>query len=255
MRRSLMPIWAEGGILLLEVRNLTAYYGMVRALKDVSFNVSEGEIVAMIGPNGAGKSTALKAVCGLLKATDGRIEGGEILFDGESIIGLRTDELVMKGLSLVPEGRRVFPTMTVSENLEMGAFTEKNRASIKEDIDKVFALFPLLKERTKQKAGTLSTGEQQMLALGRALMLKPKLLLADEPSLGLSPNFVDLIFEKLVEINANGTSILIVEQNALMALEVAHRGYVFRIGEIVLTDSGKNLLSNEEVKKAFLGGQ
>jgi len=250
-----MPIWAEGGILLLEVRNLTAYYGMVRALKDVSFNVSEGEIVAMIGPNGAGKSTALKAVCGLLKATDGRIEGGEILFDGESIIGLRTDELVMKGLSLVPEGRRVFPTMTVSENLEMGAFTEKNRASIKEDIDKVFALFPLLKERTKQKAGTLSTGEQQMLALGRALMLKPKLLLADEPSLGLSPNFVDLIFEKLVEINANGTSILIVEQNALMALEVAHRGYVFRIGEIVLTDSGKNLLSNEEVKKAFLGGQ
>jgi len=241
--------------LLLEVRNLTAYYGMVRALKDVSFNVSEGEIVAMIGPNGAGKSTALKAVCGLLKATDGRIEGGEILFDGESIIGLRTDELVMKGLSLVPEGRRVFPTMTVSENLEMGAFTEKNRASIKEDIDKVFALFPLLKERTKQKAGTLSTGEQQMLALGRALMLKPKLLLADEPSLGLSPNFVDLIFEKLVEINANGTSILIVEQNALMALEVAHRGYVFRIGEIVLTDSGKNLLSNEEVKKAFLGGQ
>jgi len=240
--------------LLLEVKDLTVYYGAVKALENVSFTVNDGEIVAMIGPNGAGKSTALKAVSGVLEATGGHIESGEILFEGESIKAYRTDELVKKGLSLVPEGRRVFPTMTVSENLEMGAFTRSDKVSTREDIDKVLTLFPQLKARTKQKAGTLSSGEQQMLAMGRALMLKPKLLLADEPSLGLSPNFVDLIFDKLVEINRNGTSILIVEQNASMALEIAHRGYVFSIGEIVLEDNGKNLLRNEDVKKAFLGG-
>ena len=234
--------------MLLEVKDLTVYYGPVKALEGVSFKIDEGEIVAMIGPNGAGKSTALKAVCGLVNPTE-----GEILFQGEKINGLRPDQLVQKGLSLVPEGRRLFPTMTVLENLEMGAFTRDGN-SIPENLEKVFALFPHLKDRRYQRAGTLSSGEQQMVAIGRALMLKPKLLLTDEPSLGLSPNYVDLIFEKLTEINKDGTSVLLVEQNAQMALEIAHRGYVFKIGEIVMEDSGKNLLGNEEVKKAFLGG-
>ncbi len=240
--------------MLLEVKNLTARYGAVMALKNISFNVGQGEIVAMIGPNGAGKSTALNAVSGVLKAKDGSIDIGEILFEEKSIKGLRTDELVAKGISLVPEGRRVFPTMTVLENFQMGAYTRKDKSAIVQDIDMVLELFSQLKERIKQKAGTLSTGEQQMLAMGRALMLKPKLLLADEPSLGLSPNYLELIFDKLIEINKNGTSILLVEQNASEALEIAHRGYVFSIGEIVLEDTGKNLLNDEKVKKAFLGG-
>jgi len=238
---------------LLEVMNLTARYGAVVALKHVSFEVGEGEIVAMIGPNGAGKSTALNAVSGVLEAGDGTIDAGEIRFRGKSIRGLRTDQLVGEGISLVPEGRRVFPTMTVLENLEMGAFKRKDKAAIQEDIDSVLDLLPQLKNRIKQKAGTLSTGEQQMLAMGRALMLRPKLLLADEPSLGLSPNYLELVFDKLVEINKNGTSILLVEQNASEALEIAHRGYVFSIGEIVLKDSGENLLNDDKVKKAFLG--
>lgn len=234
--------------MLLEVRDLTVYYGAVKALEEVSFKVDEGEIVAMIGPNGAGKSTALKAVCGLVEP-----RSGEILFQAEKINGLRPDELVAKGLSLVPEGRRLFSTMTVLENLEMGAFTTDGD-DLKEDLEKVLALFSRLKELIHQRAGTLSSGEQQMLALGRALMLKPRLLLADEPSLGLSPNYVELIFEKLTEINKLGTSILLVEQNAQMALESAHRAYVFKIGEVALEDTGRNLLENEEVKKAFLGG-
>ncbi len=240
--------------MLLEVKNLTARYGAVVALKNVSFEVGEGEIVAMIGPNGAGKSTALKAVSGVLTATDGSIDSGEILFEGNKIKGLRTDELVGRGMSLVPEGRRVFPTMTVLENLQMGAYKRNDKTAIRKDIDMVLALFTELKKRVRQRAGTLSTGEQQMLAMARALMLKPKLLLADEPSLGLSPNYVELIFDKLVEINKNGTSILLVEQNASEALEIAHRAYVFSIGEIVLKDTGKNLLRDEKVKKAFLGG-
>lgn len=240
--------------MLLEVKNLTARYGAVTALKEISFDVNEGEIVAMIGPNGAGKSTALKAVSGVLAATDGTIESGEILFEGKGIKGLRTDELVAKGICLVPEGRRVFPTMTVLENLEMGAYKRKDKTAVRQDIHMVLTLFPQLKERVKQKAGTLSTGEQQMLAMSRALMLKPKLLLADEPSLGLSPNFVELVFDKLVEINRKGTTILLVEQNASEALKIAHRAYVFSIGEIVLKDTGESLLRNEEVKKAFLGG-
>jgi len=240
--------------LLLEVKNLTARYGAVVALKNVSFNVKEGEIVAMIGPNGAGKSTALNCVSGVLKAKDGSIDTGEILFEDKSIKDLRTDELVAKGISLVPEGRRVFPTMTVLENLQMGAYKRDDKIAVRQDIDIILELFPQLQERQKQKAGTLSTGEQQMLAMGRALMLRPKLLLADEPSLGLSPNYLELIFDKLVEINKNGTSILLVEQNASEALEIAHRGYVFSVGEIVLEDTGKNLLDNQQVKKAFLGG-
>jgi branched-chain amino acid transport system ATP-binding protein len=208
----------------------------------------------MIGPNGAGKSTALNAVSGVLGATDGSIDTGEIIFEGRSIKGLRTDQLVAEGISLMPEGRRIFPTMTVLENLQMGAFKRNDKAAIQDDIDSVLGFLPQLKDRVKQKAGTLSTGEQQMLAMGRALMLKPKLLLADEPSLGLSPNYLELIFDKLVEINKNGTSILLVEQNASEALEIAHRGYVFNIGEIVLEDTGKNLARNEKVKKSFLGG-
>jgi branched-chain amino acid transport system ATP-binding protein len=240
--------------LLLEAKNLTVRYGTIVALKEVSFKVNEGEIVAMIGPNGAGKSTALKAVSGILQTIGGRIDSGEILFEGRDIKGLRTDELVTKGISLVPEGRRVFPSMTVLENIQMGAFQRRDKALINKDIDMVFSLFPKLKERVRQKAGTLSTGEQQMLAIGRSLMLKPKLLLADEPSLGLSPNFAELIFDKLVEINKNGTSVLLVEQNAVEALRIAHRAYVFSIGEIVMQDTCQNLLHNPEVKKAFLGG-
>jgi len=233
--------------LLLEAKNLRVSYGPVKALENASFDVDQGEIVAMIGPNGAGKSTALKAVCGLAEP-----QAGEVFFQGEKINGLRPDELVKKGLSLVPEGRRLFLTMTVFENLEMGAFITRGDA-LKDSVEKVLTLFPHLKTRMRQKAGTLSSGEQQMLALGRALMLQPKLLLADEPSLGLSPNYVDLIFEKLTEINKDGTSVLLVEQNAQMALEIAHRAYVFKIGEIFLRDTGKNLLENDEVKKAFLG--
>lgn len=239
--------------MLLEAKNLMVRYGSVVALKDVSFTIDKGEIVAMIGPNGAGKSTALKAVSGILQTIGGRIDAGEILFEGRDIKGRRTDELVAEGISLVPEGRRVFPTMTVLENIQMGAFQRRDKALINKDIDMVFSLFPQLKERVRQKAGTLSTGEQQMLAIGRSLMLKPKLLLADEPSLGLSPNFAELIFDKLVEINKKGTSVLLVEQNAVEALRISHRAYVFSIGEIVIQDTCQNLLHNTEVKKAFLG--
>ncbi|MFB3897634.1 MAG: ABC transporter ATP-binding protein [bacterium] len=241
---------------ILQVQNLTVYYGMVWALENISIQVNSSEIVAMIGPNGAGKSTALKAVSGVLGAYNGRIERGDILFNNESIKGLRTDQLVKKGMSLVPEGRRIFPTMTVNENLEMGAYTlahEIRSSGVNERIEKVFELFPVLKERKKQRAGTLSTGEQQMLAIGRALMLNPKLLLLDEPSLGLSPNYVEMVFDKLTEINRNGTSILLVEQNAQAALEVCHRGYVFDIGTIALQGEKESLLKDEKIQKIFLG--
>lgn len=256
MKQSSMLIWVEGEKLLLEVKSLTVCYGTVKALENVSFKVNKGEIVVMIGPNGAGKSTALKAVSGVLEATGGHIESGEILFEGNSIKGFRTDELVMKGMSLVPEGRRVFTTMTVWENLEMGAYTVVNDKGsvVKERMEKTFELFPILKERRKQKAGTLSSGEQQMLAIGRALMLKPSLLLLDEPSLGLSPNYVEMVFEKLVEINKDGITILLVEQNAQTALEVCHRGYVFEVGSIALDGEKESLIENESIKKVFLGG-
>ena len=239
--------------MLLEAKKLTVSYGNVSALRNVSIQVDGFEIVALIGPNGAGKSTALKAMCGLLDAVNGRIESGEIFFAGKSIRGLRTDQLVKMGISLVPEGRRVFPSMTVGENLEMGAYllASGQQSAVKER--NVFELFPVLHERQKQKAGTLSSGEQQMLAIGRALMLKPKLLMADEPSLGLSPNYVDLIFDKFVEINKNGTAILLVEQNARMALDICHRGYVFEIGSIALEGAKDALLRDERIKKAFLG--
>jgi branched-chain amino acid transport system ATP-binding protein len=233
---------------LLEAKNISVYYGSVKAIESVSFAVNAGEIVAMIGPNGAGKSTALKAVFGMVD-----VKSGDILFNGKSIKSLRPDEHVSEGISLVPEGRRLFPSMTVIENLEIGAFQRRD-GNIKSDMESVLNLFPALKDKRNQKAGGLSTGEQQLVALGRALMQNPKLLLADEPSLGLSPSYVDTIFEKLIEINKIGTSVLLVEQNARMALEIAHRGYVFKIGSIFLEDTGENLLQSEEVKRAFLGG-
>jgi len=234
---------------LLDVKNLTVYYDSVLALDNVSFSVGDGEIVAMIGPNGAGKSTALKAVCGLVG-----LRKGEVLFRGENIGGRQPYQLVDKGLCLVPEGRRVFYSMTVLENLEMGAYARKNQKTIREEIDKVFGLFPKLKERRRQRAGTLSSGEQQMLAIGRALMLEPKLLLLDEPSLGLSPNYMNIVFEKIKEINKDGATILLVEQNARMALEYADRGYVFEIGKIAFEDEAENLLQDDKVSKSFLGG-
>ncbi len=233
---------------MLEVQNISVHYGAVRALEDVSFAVKPGEIVAIIGPNGAGKSTALKAVFGVLPVTT-----GDIRFCGVSLIGLRPDEHVPKGISLVPEGRHLFPSMTVLENLEMGAFACKSR-NLKAEVDAMLALFPALKDKRHLKAGGLSTGEQQLLAMGRALMQKPRLLLADEPSLGLSPAYVETVFDKLVAIRGMGTSVLLVEQNARMALEIADRGYVFKIGGVFMEDTGKNLLESDKVKRAFLGG-
>jgi len=234
---------------LLEVKDLTVYYDAVLALDGVSFNIGQGEIVAMIGPNGAGKSTALKVVCGLV-----RIKSGKILYRGEDITGFQPFKLVENGLSLVPEGRHVFPTMTVLENLEMGAFISRNQKSIRDNLENVFDLFPVLKERQKQKAGTLSTGEQQMLAIGRALMLNPELLLIDEPSVGLSPNFIEIVFEKLKEINNSVTTILLVEQNARMALDHVHRVYVFDIGKIILEGSTSELKQDDRIQKTYLGG-
>jgi branched-chain amino acid transport system ATP-binding protein len=239
--------------MLLEAKNLTVDYGPVRAISDVSFVVETGEIVAMIGPNGAGKSTSLKAIVGQLDHFGGRIADGEVLFESVPITGIRTDKLVRMGIALVPEGRRVFPSMTVRENLEMGAYTINDRAAVSNGIDQALTLFPQLADRLKQRAGTLSGGEQQMLAIGRALMLNPKLLLADEPSLGLSPNYSELLFEKFREINSNGMTILLVEQNALMALEISHRAYVFEIGNIVMTDAGANLLNDKDLDKTILG--
>lgn len=231
---------------ILEAADLFVSYGTVKALRGVSFFVNPGEIVVLLGPNGAGKSTALKAVCGLVPTNK-----GEIKFKGKDIKGLTPDKLVKKGLCLVLEGRRIFASMTVQENLEMGAFTirRNNKSEIKDRAEKVFDLFPILKERNKQKAGTLSTGEQQMLTIGRALMLEPSLLLLDEPSLGLSPNYVERIFEKLMEINKNGTSLLIVEQNVRKALEVCHRGYVIELGSIALEGIKKELLKSENILK------
>ena len=239
-------IW-EKGEEVLEAKNISVYYGSVKALESVYFKVNTCEIVAMIGPNGAGKSTALKSIFGMVD-----IKSGDMFFNGESIKDLRPDEHVSRGISLIPEGRRLFSSMTVIENLEMGALREGNAG--KADIENILELFPALKGKRKQKAGVLSTGEQQMLAMGRALIQRPKLLLADEPSLGLSPTYMDIIFEKLIEINKAGTSVLLVEQNARMAIEIAHRGYVFKIGSILMEDTGKNLLGNEKVERVFLGG-
>ena len=237
---------------LLEIKDLTVYYGTVQALDKVSFHVNEGEIVAVIGPNGAGKSTALNAISGVVPLT-GK-SSGQITFEGREIKNLQPYQLVTKGICLVPEGRRVFSTMTVLENLQMGAYTLDDKGKMKKGLGRVFELFPKLRERQRQRTGTLSSGEQQMLAIGRALMLEPKLLLVDEPSIGLSPNYVQIVFEKLKEINENSIAILLVEQNARMALQYSDRAYVFEIGKIAMEGPSEKLLENEKVKESFLGG-
>jgi branched-chain amino acid transport system ATP-binding protein len=234
---------------LLEMRDVWAAYGKITALKGVSLKVFPGEIVCIIGANGAGKSTTLMTICNVVKPT-----AGDIVFDGRSIKGVSTDKLPMKGLTQVPEGRRIFPRLSVQENLEMGAYFRKDKDKVKSDLEEVFILFPRLKERSKQEGGTLSGGEQQMLAIGRAIMSRPKLMLLDEPSLGLAPLLVHQIFETIKTINeSEGATILLVEQNANIALSMASRGYVMETGEVVMEDESSKLLENEDIRKAYLG--
>jgi len=233
---------------MLTIDNLNVSYGAIRALVQVSLEVNEGEIVALIGANGAGKSTTLRSISGLVKP-----QSGKITFKGQEIQSSPPHKVVELGISQVPEGRRVFPLMTVLENLELGAFIRKDRSGIKEDINNIFLRFPRLQERKQQPAGTLSGGEQQMLAIGRALMSKPKLLLMDEPSMGLAPMLVQEIFNIVKEINQAGTTILLVEQNARMALSIAHRAYVLETGSLVMSGDAKELAENEAVQKAYLG--
>lgn len=233
---------------MLEVHDIHTYYGNIHALKGVSIEVNEGEIVTLIGANGAGKTTTLRTISGLLKP-----RSGKIILNGEDLSQYSAHQLVYKGVAMVPEGRGVFAKLSVEENLEMGAYSRTDRPGIADDLENVYSLFPRLKERRKQVAGTLSGGEQQMLATGRALMARPKLMLMDEPSMGLAPILVEGIFETIENINKEGTTILLVEQNALMALSVANRGYVLQTGEIVLSDSAKKLEKNAMVQKAYLG--
>jgi branched-chain amino acid transport system ATP-binding protein len=234
---------------LLELNNVHTYYGNIHALKGISLSVDEGEVVTLIGANGAGKTTTLNTICGLLKPRQ-----GSIYLEGEPLHELPPHQIVMKGLSQAPEGRRVFGRLTTMENLEMGAYARTDKAGIAEDLERVFTLFPLLKERRKQVAGTLSGGEQQMLCIGRALMSRPKIFLLDEPSMGLSPILVEAIFETIQNINRQGMTILLVEQNAAMALSIGHRGYVLETGSIVLEGTTTELRENPEVKAAYLGG-
>jgi branched-chain amino acid transport system ATP-binding protein len=233
---------------LLRLENVETYYGSIQALKGISIEVREGEIVTLIGANGAGKSTTLRSINGLNHPRRGTIE-----FMGKDITNDAAHDIVRMGIAQSPEGRKLFPRMTVTENLEMGAFQRRDKSGMKEDMDRVFELFPRLAERRTQKAGTMSGGEQQMCAIGRALMARPTLLMLDEPSMGLAPIFVQRIFETIVEVNKQGTSILLVEQNALMALEVANRGYVLETGHVALADDAKALAQNPEVRKTYLG--
>ena len=233
---------------LLEVNNIQAYYGKIQALKGISLIVDEGEIVSLIGGNGAGKTTTLRSICGLLQPT-----AGNVSFDGENVADYRAHELVTKGIAMVPEGRGIFSKLTVQENLEMGAFARDDKEGIKTDLERGYQIFPRLAERRKQLAGTMSGGEQQMLAMARALMSHPTLLLLDEPSMGLAPVLVELIFETVEEINKQGMTVLLVEQNAHMALQIANRGYVLQTGEIILSDSAANLRKDPTVQKAYLG--
>ena len=233
---------------LLTVNNIHSYYGNIHALKGVSFTVDQGEIVCLIGSNGAGKSTTLRSITSLLHP---RI--GSIVFDGKEITGTRPDMLPSRGIAMVPEGRGVFAKLTVEENLQMGAYYRHDNSVIKQDIQRMFELFPRLAERRKQYAGTMSGGEQQMLAIGRALMAKPRLLLLDEPSMGLAPVLVDLVFEKIVQVKNEGVTILLVEQNALVALQIADRGYVLQSGEVSFSDSAAALRNNPDVQKKYLG--
>lgn len=234
---------------MLKIDNIDVYYGAIHALKGISLEVNEGEIVTLIGANGAGKSTTLRTISGLLKP-----KTGSITFLGQSIAGVRAHEIVKKGISQVPEGRRVFAEMTVMENLDLGAFVRKDKAGIQQDLKRVFELFPRLEERKNQSAGTLSGGEQQMLAMGRALMSRPKLLLLDEPSMGLAPLLIKEIFNIIVDINKSGTTVLLVEQNANMALSIANRAYVLETGRITLSGKAQDLAASEDVRKAYLGG-
>ena len=233
---------------ILKVEGINVYYGAIHAIKDISFEVNRGEIVTLIGANGAGKTTTLQTISGLLRSRT-----GSITFQGQNISNVRADKLVAQGLAQVPEGRRVFLQMSVQENLEMGAYTQ-SPAGVPKDLEMVFEFFPRLKERRNQVAGTLSGGEQQMLAMGRALMSHPQLLMLDEPSMGLAPLLVEQIFEIIQNLNKQGSTILLVEQNAQMALSVAHRGYVLETGKIVTTGTGEELIRSPEIKKAYLGG-
>jgi branched-chain amino acid transport system ATP-binding protein len=233
---------------ILELEDVHTYYGSIHAIKGISIEVYDGEVVTLIGANGAGKSTTLRTINGL-----NRPRNGTITFQGRNITSTPAHEIVRRGIAQSPEGRRLFPRMTVVENLEMGAFQRTDRSGLKEDMDRVFHLFPRLAERKSQKAGTMSGGEQQMLAMGRALMARPKLLLLDEPSMGLAPIFVEKIFEIIKEINDQGTPILLVEQNALMALDAADRGYVLETGRVALSGDAKELRQNEQVRKTYLG--
>jgi branched-chain amino acid transport system ATP-binding protein len=233
---------------MLEVHDIYTYYDNIQALKGISLTVEKGEIVTLIGSNGAGKTTTLRSICGLQKPRQ-----GHILLEGEDITPYKAHEVVSKGVAMVPEGRGIFARLTVSENLDLGAYKRTDRKEIQADLENVFKIFPRLKERLKQVAGTLSGGEQQMLAIGRALMARPRLLLMDEPSMGLAPVLVEAIFDVIKVINQEGTTILLVEQNALMALSVANRGYVIQTGQIVLQDTAANMKNNEMVQKAYLG--
>jgi branched-chain amino acid transport system ATP-binding protein len=234
---------------ILEVEEIHSYYGNIHALKGISLTVEKGEIVTLIGANGAGKTTTLRTISGLIKPRKGKVE-----FEGENLALYKPHEIVKKGIAMVPEGRRIFAQLTVSENLDMGAYIRQDKGGVTSDLERVFALFPRLKERRSQVAGTLSGGEQQMLATARAMMARPRVLLLDEPSMGLAPVLVEAIFETIERINKEeGTTILLVEQNALMALSVASRGYVLQTGEILLNDTASNLKQNEMVQKSYLG--
>lgn len=235
---------------MLEIKNLNVHYGVIQALKDVSLKVNQGEIVTLIGANGAGKTTSLRTISGLNKATS-----GEIILEGKDITNLPAPERVKLSLSQVPEGRRIFPDMTVVENLELGAYLRNDKQGIEKDMENIYELFPILGQRKKQAAGTLSGGEQQMLAMGRALMSNPKILLLDEPSMGLAPLLVREIFNIIVNINKMGTTILLVEQNAKMALSIADRGYVLKTGSIVMSGTGEELQNSDEIQKSYLGGE
>jgi branched-chain amino acid transport system ATP-binding protein len=233
---------------MLELKDVHSYYGNIHALKGISLQVDDGEIVTLIGSNGAGKSTTLRTIQGIIRPRQ-----GTIVLDGVSLEKLPSHEIVLRGIAQSPEGRLIFPGMSVLENLEMGAYARKDRAAVHSDLERVFGLFPRLKERIKQKGGTLSGGEQQMLSMGRALMAKPRIMLLDEPSMGLAPILVEQIFDIIVELNRTGTTILLVEQNARMALSIANRGYVIQTGEIILHDTAEALKQNAMVQKSYLG--
>ncbi len=232
---------------LLEIKNVPTYYGGIHALKGLSITVEQGEVVTLIGSNGAGKSTTLKTICGQTRPKE-----GQVFFNGKNITGMKTHDIALAGIAHVPEGRRIFPKLTVRENLEMGAFSVTDKGIIDEGIERAFHYFPRLKERINQKGGTMSGGEQQMLAIARGLMMKPKILMLDEPSMGLAPILVEQIFDIVTELNREGMTILLVEQNANQALSVAHRGYVIQTGEIILKDDAKTLLTNPQVREAYL---